>query len=92
MPEETEAEAPDQEEELESAQQALDLSAPEVVRGEVNLKRFGNVIFPHYRTKDLDKARSFSFPHTLADVKNVDPEDHHTTYTQPKKSLSSRDL
>lgn len=37
----------------------LELStSTEMVRGDVNLKRFGNVIFLHYRTKDLDKARN----------------------------------
>lgn len=84
----------DHEDELSPVQEAfaLDLyNAPEVIRGEVNLKRFGNVIFPHYRTKDLDKARSFSFPHTLAEgrVSNqqitIQPavgEKAYTTYTQ----------
>lgn len=84
----------DGENELISAQEVLPLdiyNAPEIIRGEVNLKRFGNVIFPHYRTKDLDKARSFSFPHTLADGKvsnqkiTIQPavgEKAYTTYTQ----------
>jgi hypothetical protein len=80
--------------ELSQVQEDLPLDlydSPEVVRGEVNLKRFGNVIFPHYRTKDLDKARSFSFPHVLADGKvstqkiTIQPavgEKAYTTYTQ----------
>ena len=31
----------------------------DIIRGDVNLKRFGNFIFPHHRTRDLHEVRVF---------------------------------
>src|SRR5689334_18355779 len=75
-------------------QEALPLdpdSSPEIVRGELNIKRFSNILFPHFRTKDLDKPRTFSFPYRLPDgqttvqkitIKPAAGERAYTTYTQ----------
>jgi hypothetical protein len=56
------------EEDKVEAQPELDLSLPveqEIARGDVNLKRFGNFIFPHHRTKNLNRRREFISPVTL---------------------------
>ena len=64
---------------------------PQIVRGDVNIKRFGNFLFPHHRTKDLDRVREFQSDVKLSNgrtakqklvIKPAAGSKAYTTYTQ----------
>lgn len=71
----------------------LDLPIPEnqeIVRSEVNLKRWSNFLFPHHRTKNLERPRSIVRDYTLPDgakgkqkltIKPAAESRAYTTYT-----------
>ncbi len=74
-------------------QPSLELSIPanqEIVRSEVNLKRWSNFLFPHHRTKNLERPRSIVRDYTLPDgargtqkltIKPAAESRSYTTYT-----------